>query len=457
MELNSITFPGLPQPYKVAPASHLDDKNNPHVVTPQQIGALSSLATYYSESSAADIDTVTDGLMLVSGSLTKNCPVPGFVYILQMFYGAIAADRNRMQIAFPYKAEYYGASFAFRSLYNGVWSAWRTITPKEIGARPDTWLPTAVEIGAHPDTWMPTAEQVGARPNTWTPTAEDVGAAPAGFGLGRAQSASDKNIDDVTAPGWYHMTKTQTIGGVTVEYCYLHVTAWADGAIHCTQVAYLPGSGRQFTRRKQNGTWSDWVDCSPSAFAPAGYGLGSLLATLKSNANSAVASGWYYLEPGATNSPNSTYYVVIRSDSLDGNSIVQTAFVLDGYFSKLVRRRTFGTWGAWEWENPPMALGVEYRTTERWDGQTVFCKLVQCGKMPNATTKSIDIGAGTTCKIIRCKGRMVGGTNYLTLPFKVDSTHEASCHGQNQNIVLYANYDLSNSYNAYIAAWYTKD
>ena len=34
-------------------------------------------------------------------------------------------------------------------------------------------------IGARPDTWTPTAEEVGARPNTWTPTAEEVGAAPA--------------------------------------------------------------------------------------------------------------------------------------------------------------------------------------------------------------------------------------------------------------------------------------
>lgn len=35
---------------------------------------------------------------------------------------------------------------------------------------------TAEQIGARPDTWMPTAEQVGARPDTWMPTAPDVGA-----------------------------------------------------------------------------------------------------------------------------------------------------------------------------------------------------------------------------------------------------------------------------------------
>ena len=51
-------------------------------------------------------------------------------------------------------------------------------TASDVGARANTWTPTAQEVGARPDDWMPTAEQVGARPNTWTPTAEDVGARP---------------------------------------------------------------------------------------------------------------------------------------------------------------------------------------------------------------------------------------------------------------------------------------
>ena len=54
-----------------------------------------------------------------------------------------------------------------------------TPTAEEVGARPDTWMPSASEIGARPDNWMPTAQDVGARPNTWMPTAEEVGAAPA--------------------------------------------------------------------------------------------------------------------------------------------------------------------------------------------------------------------------------------------------------------------------------------
>lgn len=39
---------------------------------------------------------------------------------------------------------------------------------------------TASEVGARPNTWMPSAADVGARPNTWMPTYTDVGAEKSG-------------------------------------------------------------------------------------------------------------------------------------------------------------------------------------------------------------------------------------------------------------------------------------
>lgn len=55
-------------------------------------------------------------------------------------------------------------------------AVWQTLTAADVGARPDSWMPTAEDVGARPDNWMPTAEDVGARPDSWMPTAEDVGA-----------------------------------------------------------------------------------------------------------------------------------------------------------------------------------------------------------------------------------------------------------------------------------------
>ena len=45
------------------------------------------------------------------------------------------------------------------------------LSAEDVGARPDTWMPTATEVGARPDTWMPTAQQVGADPSGSAETA----------------------------------------------------------------------------------------------------------------------------------------------------------------------------------------------------------------------------------------------------------------------------------------------
>lgn len=42
-----------------------------------------------------------------------------------------------------------------------------------------------------------------------------------------------------------------------------------------------------------------------------------------------------------------------------------------------IRKAT--AWGAWEWENPPMANGVEYRTTERFQNYPVYVKSLAIG------------------------------------------------------------------------------
>ena len=42
-----------------------------------------------------------------------------------------------------------------------------------------------------------------------------------------------------------------------------------------------------------------------------------------------------------------------------------------------------GTWEAWEYSVPPMTVGVEYRTTERYMGKPVYTKLVDFGESEN--------------------------------------------------------------------------
>ena len=55
----------------------------------------------------------------------------------------------------------------------------------------------------------------------------------------------------------------------------------------------------------------------------------------------------------------------------------------------LLRYKTNGVWQPTEWVNPPMDLGIEYRTTEQYLGKPVYVQAVNFGALPNAATKTV--------------------------------------------------------------------
>ena len=124
------------------------------------------------------------------------------------------------------------------------------VTPQEgdytagmVGARPDTWTPSAADVGAVPTSRTVngqelsqdislSASDVGARPDTWTPTASDVGAVPTSRTVnGKALSsnitltAGDVNAASpptfttvtLTTSGWSSNTQTVTVSGVSAD------------------------------------------------------------------------------------------------------------------------------------------------------------------------------------------------------------------------------------------------
>ena len=68
--------------------------------------------------------------------------------------------------------------------------------------------------------------------------------------------------------------------------------------------------------------------------------------------------------------------------------------------------------GVKEWINPPMASGVEYRTTERWMGKPVYTKIVAFGNLPNASSKYIawSPDSGTVAYVIHAVAVTSGGS-----------------------------------------------
>lgn len=66
-------------------------------------------------------------------------------------------------------------------------------------------------------------------------------------------------------------------------------------------------------------------------------------------------------------------------------------FTFAGTQGEWVKYKYNGTWLPLEWVNAPMDIGVEYRTTERWNGAPVYAKWVEFGQLPNGATKEVEV------------------------------------------------------------------
>lgn len=150
------------------------------------------------------------------------------------------------------------------------------------------------------------ADDIGARPNTWLPTIAEIGAAPAGWGYG---GAMDYIVDE---SGTFETKLNEIMAGMVNH------------------------SVKQFS-------FYDTKDLHATKF------YGRL---------------WKY-------TPN---YATLEAVNYNGN--------------KAVKCRRAGTWQPWEWENPPMADGVEYRTTKRYDGKPVYTTCLNLGTLPASGDKN---------------------------------------------------------------------
>lgn len=101
-----------------------------------------------------------------------------------------------------YKITFDNGQYTTFSVYNGQngSGAVSTVCSKAPDATGNVAL-SADDVGARADTWTPTAADVGARPSTWTPTAADVGAIPNTDG-----SVTDAKITVGAVSGRYTVT-----------------------------------------------------------------------------------------------------------------------------------------------------------------------------------------------------------------------------------------------------------
>ena len=100
-----------------------------------------------------------------------------------------------------------------------------------------------------------------------------------------------------------------------------------------------------------------------------------------------------------------------------------------------------------------------YSTDEKvigkWiDGKPLYQKTVDCGALPNNTTKNVAHNISNISKIVNIFGIGIGD-NCLPLPYNITVVGGLQLYANNTNIVLATNIDLSTT-NGYVTLQYTK-
>lgn len=293
-----------------------------------------------------------------------------------------------------------------------------------------------------------TAEDVGARPVDWTPTAEDVGAVSihGGTVTGPFNVSGNMSINNgdfnmngrkvwnlPTPTGWGDAAnKGYVDDGLSTKAANIGKGAYtgdvnivgdngvpANSALWVSQAANLP-NGHQWgvleTWQPQSGAilqrfsssdggvfWREYFHNGVSAdwhigwqrldnkeCAPTGFGLGEIngmqIAETE-NINNYVRNGVYFWGAPPINAPTS--YCAMRVFSGCGVYFIQEVITGQPNHDNVIMRRFtadgINGWSEWEYENPPMINGVEYRTTERYEGKPVYTKLFTTGAMTNGT------------------------------------------------------------------------
>lgn len=198
------------------------------------------------------------------------------------------------------------------------------------------------------------------------------------------------------------------------------------------------------------------------ARAAGAYGIGTLTIqdVPNSNFDSLMANGIYKgLKGNAVGVPDGMgEWCFVLNLNYDDGGLYGVQFALDMNGNTVGQRyKRGGQWNSWEHISPPMVVGVEYRSTQGWQGRTVFTRLVDCGEITSGKTVGIEGLYGT---VIRWSG--VRGNN-VPLPaqsagLNADDFVEVSIYrvetGEQITIVCS---DSNVGQNVTIQLWYVKD
>lgn len=136
-------------------------------------------------------------------------------------------------------------------------------------------------------------------------------------------------------------------------------------------------------------------------------------------------------------------------------AVVDVVSGYGGHVSRITKTLTAGTWTALEWDNPPMVLGVEYRTTERFNGKAVYAKLFDVGELPTNSHKKVAHGLTKTA-VVSLYGASTNGKYYFPSSYTgAASDHSVDLYINSTDIIISTVSSWEGVY-GYVVVKYTK-
>ena len=108
---------------------------------------------------------------------------------------------------------------------------------------------------------------------------------------------------------------------------------------------------------------------------------------------------------------------------------------------KLLTSDPAGRWKPLEYINPEMTAGVEYRTTERYQGKPVYVRAITFGAIPSGSSKSVahnisNVDAIVALHGVESNGTTLGNQNIQILSTRTDVTINSNVSTTNTAVVI---------------------
>jgi hypothetical protein len=136
------------------------------------------------------------------------------------------------------------------------------------------------------------------------------------------------------------------------------------------------------------------------------------------------------------------------------DKITQTV-KFNGYIATRSSGNNGVSWDEWKYVNPPMEIGVEYRTTERWNGKVVYTCLVNCGSVAGDGVTSTYPNLNIT-QCISCEACSTAGDSFPVKWVDISDIY-VNAYANKTAIHVYTSGGYSTTATIYAKLRYTKD